>query len=102
MSKFCVPFLVSTVLWKRNLVDVSDIIYFFCSGRGKGEFETPGGDRFFIENPRRGGGSRKGRGRGAGRVSAANWGTFLGRGGLNSFLGAKPSAKAMNVGVRMP
>ena len=25
------------------LVDVSDIFYFFCSGRGKGESEAPGG-----------------------------------------------------------
>ena len=37
------------------LVDVSDIFYFFCSGRGKGESEA-GGDSIFIENPRRGGG----------------------------------------------
>ena len=44
------------------LVDVSDIFYFFCSGRGKGESEVPGGvgDRFFIENPRRGGGGGSG------------------------------------------
>ena len=46
---------------------------FFCSGRGKGESEAPGRgeDRSFIENPRTGV-SRTGRGRGAGRVSAAN------------------------------
>ena len=31
---------------------------FFCSGRGKGESEAPGGGLvdFYIENPRRGGG----------------------------------------------
>ena len=38
-----------------------------------------------IENPRRAGVSRRGRGRGAGRVSAPNWG-FLGGGGPNIFL----------------
>ena len=43
----------------QNLVDVSDILDFFCSGRGKGESEVPGGrgNRFFIENSRTGGGS---------------------------------------------
>ena len=31
--------------------------FFFCSGEGKGEPKSPGrdGDRFLIENPRRGG-----------------------------------------------
>ena len=65
------------------LVDVSD--FFFFSGRGGigGSPRRQGaGGSVFIENPRRGGGSRSGRGRGAGRVSAANWG-ILG-GGLNS------------------
>ena len=39
-----------------------------------------GGGLIFIEIPRRGGGfSRRGRGRGAGKVSAANWG--IGGGG---------------------
>ena len=64
------------------LVDVSDIFNFFCSGRRKGESEASGGGgSIFIENPRRGGGifSREGgRGRGAGRVSAANWGIWGG------------------------
>ena len=36
-----------------------------------------GGDRFLIENPRRGGVSRRGRGGGAGRVGLGN---FLGVG----------------------
>ena len=42
------------------LVDVSD--FFSCSGRGKGESEAPGGEggRLFIENPRKGGFSRRG------------------------------------------
>ena len=41
-----------------NLVDVSDIFIFFCSGMGKGspgDREREGGGRFFIENRRRGG-----------------------------------------------
>ena len=45
------------------LVDVSDL-FLFCSGRGKGEFEAPGGgagDRFFYSKiPGGGGGSRRG------------------------------------------
>ena len=48
-----------------------------ASGRGGGRFllEIPGG---------RGGFSRRGRGRGAGRVSATNWG--IGGGGAKYFL----------------
>ena len=39
-------------------------------------------DRILIENPRKGGGPGGGWGRGAGRVSATNWGIFfLGGGG---------------------
>ena len=60
----------------KNSVDVSDIFYFFCSGEGKGEppRRREGGGRFFIENPRRGGGLPGGwvGGRGAGRVFAGN------------------------------
>ena len=41
-------------------MDVSEIFYFFLLGEGQGEFEAlgggGGGDRFLIENPRRGGG----------------------------------------------
>ena len=63
-------------------MDVSDIFYFFWLGEG-GESEALGGEgggnRFCIENPMRGVGFQE-RGRGAGRVSVANWG-ILGGGG---------------------
>ena len=61
--------------------------FFFCSGEGKGEFESPGRggpSTFLTENPRRGGGGGSvggGWGQGAGRVSAANWGSSFGGGG---------------------
>ena len=54
-------------------------IFFIFSARGRGRGEPPrrreGGGRFFIENPRKGGGFRgwvEGGGRGAGRVFAWN------------------------------
>ena len=67
------------------LVDVTDIVLFFCSAEGKGEFGAPGGGRrLFIENPSRGvyraRGGAGGR-RGAGSVFAV----FGGGGGLNFF-----------------
>ena len=65
-------------------MDVSDIFIFFCSGRGKAEFEAPGGGRGFVflfENPRGGGLSRSG----ARRVSPANWGIYGGGGGALNF-----------------
>ena len=75
-----------------NLVDVSDIFYFFCSGKGNAESEVPWGgrgDRFFIENPRRGGGvSSTGGAEGPGGCLWQIWG-----GGLNIFFGAEMSAK---------
>ena len=70
---------------EKNLVDVSDIFYFFCSGEGKGEppRRREAGGRFFIENPRRGGGSRVGGGGGArGREGVCR---ELGGWGLNIF-----------------
>ena len=79
-------------------MDVSDIFYFFCSRRGKGESEAPGGvgDRFLMKIP--GGGGKAGRGRGAGR-SAANWGIW-GGGGLNIFFGAETSTKEFRYGKK--
>ena len=69
-------------------------LIFFCSGRGKWESEAAGGGggvRFFIEIPRRGGGRfpQEGKGRGAGKVSAANWGTWGGGGSKYCFFGAE-------------
>ena len=65
--------------WDIFLVDVLDIFYFFLFGEGEGPGVGGGEIGFFIENPRRGGVSRRGRGRGAGRVEL---GEFFG-GGLN-------------------
>ena len=66
-----------------NLVDVSDILYFFCSGEvGESEATGKGGGRDSIENPREGGGLPEGGGgQGAGRVFAGN----LGGGGAKYF-----------------
>ena len=74
----------------KNLVEASDIFYFFLlgGGGGKGESEAPGKDRFSIENPRRGRG---------GRLGGAEWpggclrriGEILGEGGVNFFSGPK-------------
>ena len=62
---------------------------FSCSGRGKGESEEVGrGGSIFIENPKRGV-FRRGRARGAGRVSAPNGGFLGGVGDLNIFLGGR-------------
>ena len=67
---------------------------FFCSGRGEGESEAPGGagGSVFYWKSQQGGGET-GRGRGAGRVSAANWG-ILGAVGQNIFCGAEMSTKS--------
>ena len=58
-----------------------------------------GGDRFFFFCPRRGG-LQDGRGRGAGRVSAANWGVFFWGGGgaliFFFFFGAEMSTKLLS------
>ena len=78
---------------KTNLVGVSDILNFFLLREGEGESEGRGGGIgffFFNENPRRGGSPRGG---GAGMVSAANWGIWLGGGGQNIFFGTEMSTK---------
>ena len=64
------------------LVDVSDIFYFFFSGGGEGGVRVARKGVGFIENPRRGVSSRRGGGRGTGRVSA---GEFGGGGGDSYF-----------------
>ena len=85
---------VRTAIGLKNiLVDVSDIFLFFSpqgGGRERVRGAGRGGSVFFI-NLRRGGLQRRGRGQGAGRVSAANWG-ILGGGG-KFFFGAEMSAK---------
>ena len=71
--------------------DVSDF-FFFSLGGGEGGVrgDREGGLRFFIENPRRGGGpTRGGGGERAGRVSAGK----ERRGGKYFFFGAKMPAK---------
>ena len=70
---------------------------FSAQGRGKGS-EGPGGrgGRFFMENPRRGGGSPRrvgAGGRGSRRVFE---GIFLGGGVLNIFFGAEIPTKNSN------
>ena len=57
--------------------------FLFPLGEGEGGVEAPeggGGSVFLLKSPGRGG-LQEGRGRGAGRVSAANWGIFWGGGG---------------------
>ena len=73
-------------------VDVSDLFYFSARGGGRGSprHREGGGSVFLLKNARRGV-SRKGSGRGAGRVSAANCGIG---GGLNFFFfGAEMSTE---------
>ena len=58
-------------------MDVSDIFYFFLRGEGEGGVRGArrgGGIHFLLKIPGGGGGVSR-RGRVAGRVSAANWGT---------------------------
>ena len=84
---------------KGSLVDVSDIFYFLCSGRGKGESEAPGGEGggVFIENPRRGG-LQDGRGR---EGVCGELGNFGGRGSKYFFWGARMSTKGSLLFLRL-
>ena len=66
-------------------MDVSDF-FFFCSGRGKGPRRQEGGDRFFIEIPRGGGGFEEGEGPGR---CLRRIGDFFWRGGANIFFRAR-------------
>ena len=73
------------------MADVSDIFYFFSArGGGRGSPRPPGGGvvEFLLKIPEGGGISRR-RGRGAGRVSAANWGFWGGGGAKYFFSGPK-------------
>ena len=65
---------------EHSLVDVSVIFYFFLLGEGGVRSAGRGGRGLCIEDPRRGGGGFQERGRGAGRVSVANWGIWGGGG----------------------
>ena len=67
-------------------MDVSDIFYFFCSGRGKWESEAAGGGGVdFFEIPRRGGEVSPGGGgaEGPGRVCSELGNLGGGQGGQN-------------------
>ena len=76
-----------------NLMDVSDIFYFFCSGKGKGSpsARREGRGRFFIEHPRRGG--LPGEGAGAEGLEGV-WRDFGGEEGYFFFWGGRNSCQA--------
>ena len=68
-------------------MDVSDILYFSCSGE-KGESEAPGkgGGSVFIENPRRGGGGfQEGEGSSGREGVCGELGNFFWGGGAKYF-----------------
>ena len=73
-------------------MDVSDIFNFFCSGRGKGESEAPGGGGFDFLLKTPGGVFRRERGREGVCGELGN----LGEGGANIFFGPEMSTKPLN------
>ena len=80
------PRVCPTLFWKINLVDVSDIFSFFCSGEGKGESEAPGegggGGRFsFLGKIPGRGGLRVGRGGCIGKEESKSGTNMTGRQG---------------------
>ena len=68
----------------HGLVDVSNILFFFCSGRGKGESRRwrAVADRFFLLKSPGGGGEGA---EGPGGCLQQNWRIFWAGGGLNFF-----------------
>ena len=84
---------VSRTLKSTYLVDVSDIFNFFLLGEG--EEGVRGGIGFLLKAPV-GRGFLGGRGRGAGRVSAASWGIVLGGGGANFFFSGPKCPPSLN------
>ena len=79
-------------------------LYFSVRGGGRGSprRQEGGGGRwgFLLKIPGEGGGVEEGRGRGAGRVSAANWGILGRRGAKFFFFGAAPSNKSRSFRIR--
>ena len=81
---------MSTVALLTYLVDASGIFYFFLLGEGEGGVRGDGrggGIGFLLQIPGGGGVSGGRGGRGAGRVSAANWGIWGGGGPKYFFRG---------------
>ena len=86
--------ILAPILKLFNLVDVSDIFHFFCSGEWKGEFEAPGrggGAIFYGKSQGGGGGLPGGWGRGGEGPGGCLRGIWVG--GLNIFFGAEIPTK---------
>ena len=80
LSRLTLAILIILFRHQKSLMDVYDILYFFLLGRGGGGGPKRwGGGIGFVLKIQRRGGFQEG-GRGAGRVSVANWGN-LGGGG---------------------
>ena len=99
---FGIPFVYPIIPLKKCLVDVSDILYFFLLGGGEGGSEAPerGWEGSVFDwkspeggSPRREEGGGGGGGRGAGRVSAGNFGGLI-----FFFFGAEIPPEKVHVG----